>query len=210
MPPPPIDPNPNSVFLNIPYDEEFRTLYVAYIVGLYQLGLVPHIASEIPGGTPRLERILALIKSCRYSIHDLSRVEVGGTISSTPRFNMPLELGLTICWADLNPGFHEWFVWEAERHRLLRSTSDLNGTDPYIHDGTPEGVLRELCNAFRRGRTPSVPEMVAVYRFVESNVDAILARNGTRDPYARSVFEEVSWLSECLAGLLRKPHTPRP
>ena len=210
MPPPQTDPDPNAVFLNIPYDEEFRSLYVAYIVGLYQLGLVPHIAAEIPGGTRRLDRIFALIQSCRYSIHDLSRVEVGATISSTPRFNMPLELGLTICWADLNPGLHDWFVWEAERYRLLKSTSDLNGTDPYIHDGSPEGVLRELGNAFRRGRTPSVPEMVAVYRFVESNVDAILDRNGTRDPYAKSVFDELSWLSERLAGLLLKPHAHRP
>ncbi len=42
MPPlPPIDPK--AVFLNIPYDEEFRSLYVAYVVGLYQIGLVPHV-----------------------------------------------------------------------------------------------------------------------------------------------------------------------
>jgi hypothetical protein len=209
MPPPPTDPNLN-VFLNIPYDKEFRSLYVAYIVGLFQLGLVPHIASEISGGTRRLDRIFSLIKSCRYSIHDLSRVEIDATTASVPRFNMPLELGLAICWADLNPDLHDWFVCEAERYRLLKSTSDLNGTDPYIHGGTPEGVLRELCNAFRRGRAPSVPEMVAVYRFVESNVDAILDRNGTRDLYAKSVFDELSWLCACLADLLRKPRAHRP
>jgi hypothetical protein len=210
MPQPPIDPDPNSVFLNIPYDEEFRSLCVAYIVGLYQLGFVPHIASEIPGGTRRLDRIFSLIKSCRYSIHDLSRVEIDATTASVPRFNMPLELGLAICWADLNPGLHDWFVCEAERYRLLKSTSDLNGTDPCIHDGAPEGVLRELCNAFRRGRTPSVPEMIAVYRFVESNLDAILDRNCTRDPYARGVFDELCWLCACLTDLLRKPRVPRP
>jgi hypothetical protein len=32
MPPPPIDPN--AVFLNFPYDEQFQSLYVAYVVGL--------------------------------------------------------------------------------------------------------------------------------------------------------------------------------
>jgi hypothetical protein len=209
MPPPPIDPN-RDVFLNFPYDEEFRRLYVAYIVGLYQVGLVPHIASEVPGGTRRLDRIFSLIKSCRYSIHDLSRVEIDATTASVPRFNMPLELGLAICWSELNPGLHDWFVWEAEPYRLLKSTSDLNGTDPCIHDGTPEGVLRELCSAFRRGRTPSVPEMIAVYHFVESNVDGILDRNGTRNPYAKSVFDELSWLCACLAELLRKPEAHRP
>ena len=69
-------PDPNGVFLNVPYDEEFSSLYVAYIVGLFQLGMVPHLASEIPGGDRRLDRIFELIQSCRYSIHDLSRVEV--------------------------------------------------------------------------------------------------------------------------------------
>jgi hypothetical protein len=50
-------PDPNGVFLNIPYDEEFRSLYIAYIVGLFQLDLVPHLASEIPGGDRRLCRL---------------------------------------------------------------------------------------------------------------------------------------------------------
>ena len=127
MPPP---PDPNGVFLNVPYDEEFRSLYVAYIVGLYQLDLVPHLASEIPGGDRRLNRIFQLIKGCRYSIHDLSRVELNVAPSAAPRFNMPLELGMTITWANLYPKLHTWFVWESERFRLQRSASDLNGTDP--------------------------------------------------------------------------------
>jgi hypothetical protein len=123
-------PDPNAVFLNIPYDEEFRDLYIAYIVGLYQLDLVPHLAFEIPGGDRRLNRIFQLIKSCRYSIHDLSRVELSVAPSATPRFNMPLELGMTITWAELHPSRHTCFVWESEPYRLQRSASDLNGTIP--------------------------------------------------------------------------------
>lgn len=198
MPPP---PDPNSVFLNIPYDEEFRGLYIAYIVGLYQLGLVPHLASEIPGGERRLNRIFALIQSCRYSIHDLSRVELGVKPPATPRFNMPLELGMTITWANLNPDHHDWFVWESEPYRIQRSTSDLNGSDPYIHNGKPEGVLRELCNAFRRGHSPSVPEMLTAHRLVESALNSILKSNGTSNPYDRSVFMDLCWLSSSLAKL---------
>jgi hypothetical protein len=200
VPPP---PNPNSVFLNIPYDEEFHSLYIAYIVGLCQLDLVPHLASEIPGGDRRLNRILQLIKDCRYSIHDLSRVELSIAPAAAPRFNMPLELGMAIAWTELDPSRHAWSVWESEPYRLQRSTSDLNGTDPYIHDGTAEGVLRELCNAFRRGRVPSVPKMLMVYDFVHANLAAILHRNGTRNPYSRSVFIELCWLSKALTELLR-------
>ena len=125
-------PDPNGVFLNIPYDVEFSGLYIAYIVGLFQLDLVPHIASEIPGGKRRLDRIFELIQSCRYSIHDLSRVEVSVSPTAVPRFNMPLELGMTITWANLHPKSHIWSVWESEPYRLQRSANDLNGTDPYI------------------------------------------------------------------------------
>lgn len=199
----PQPPDPNGVFLNIPYDEEFRSLYVAYIVGLCQLDLIPHLASEIPGGERRLNRIFQLIKSCRYSIHDLSRIEVSVTATAVPRFNMPLELGMTITWQNLHPDRHTWFVWESEPNRLQRSASDLNGTDPYIHNGTAEGVLRELCNAFPREHMPSVPKMLDVYHFANLSLDAILYKNGTRNPYDRSVFMELCWLSKTLADLIR-------
>jgi len=200
VPPP---PDPSAVFLNIPYDQEFRSLYVAYIVGLYLLGLVPHLASEIPGGDRRLNKIFKLIQSCSFSIHDLSRVEVSVAPSAVPRFNMPLELGMTITWQNLHPSRHTWFVWESEPYRLQRSASDLNGTDPNIHNGTAEGVLRELRNAFRRDRMPSVPNMLMAHHFVENNLDAILHKNGTRNPYDRSVFMELCWISKVLAELIR-------
>lgn len=203
-------PDPNAVFLNFPYDEGFRSLYIAYIVGLYQLDLVPHLASEVPGRDRRLNKIIKLIQSCRYSIHDLSRVELSMAPSlsdaptAVPRFNMPLELGMTITWASLHPSRHTWFVWESEPYRLLRSASDLNGTDPYIHNGTLEGVLHELCNAFQSDRSPTVPEMLDVYRFVSNNLDAIFLRKGTRNPYDRSVFKELCWLSSTLTVFLRE------
>ena len=118
---------------------------------------------------------------------------------------MPLELGMTVTWEFLNPDQHTWFVWESEPYRLQRSASDLNGTDPYIHNGTPEGVLRELFNAFPHDRSLSVPKMLEVYRFVNGFLEAILRRNGTRNPYDRSVFEELCWLSFRVTELLRKP-----
>lgn len=200
-------PDPVAVFLNIPYDEEFRSLYIAYIVGLYQLGFTPHLASEIPGGARRLDRVLALIQSCRYSIHDLSRVEVSAGPSAAPRFNMPLELGMTITWKILNPDLHTWFVCESEPHRLQRSASDLNGSDPNIHFGTAEGVLSELRSAFWRDGAPPVPQMMDVYRFVEGSLDSILSKNGTSNLFSPAVFKELCWLSSVLSSLLKQ--TPR-
>ncbi len=37
---------------------------------------------------------------------------------------------------------HVWFVCESRNYRLAKSLSDLNGTDPFIHDGTVEGIFR--------------------------------------------------------------------
>ncbi|HEY1160823.1 MAG TPA: hypothetical protein VGE83_09350 [Terracidiphilus sp.] len=191
--PPPL--NPNAVFLNIPYDEEFRRLYLAYIVGLYQMGFEPRITSGIPGGERRLDRILALIQGCRYSIHDLSRVELSVAPPATPRFNMPLELGLTITWAKLNPARHTWFLWESSPRRLQKSMSDLDDTDPHIHSGTVEGVLSELRNAFVRDGAPPVQRMMKAYRVLEGKIDSILANAGTRNLYAASVFRELCFMA---------------
>lgn len=108
----------DAVFLNIPYDNRFRNQFLAYIVGLTQLGLEPRATLGIPGGERRLDRILELIQGCRYSVHDLSRVELDRTFPATPRFNMPCELGMTITWQKLYPERHTWFVFESRNRRL--------------------------------------------------------------------------------------------
>jgi hypothetical protein len=62
------------IFLNVPYDHQFEDLYLAYLAGISAFGLVPRATLEIPGGERRLDRISGLVRSCRYSSHDLSRV----------------------------------------------------------------------------------------------------------------------------------------
>jgi hypothetical protein len=81
-----------SVFLNIPYDKQFEDLYLAYIVGLTQLGLRVNATLAVPN-QGRLEAIIQLIERSDFSIHDLSRIELSEGI---PRFNMPVELGLAL------------------------------------------------------------------------------------------------------------------
>jgi len=196
VPPPPV--KPNAVFVNIPYDERFRRLYLAYIVGLTQLGLEPRATLGISGSERRLDRILALIQSCRYSIHDLSRVEVDRTPPRTPRFNMPFELGMAVTWASINPRQHSWFNFESRDRRVQKSLSDLNGTDPNIHGGAVEGVMRELCSAFVRARTarPVVPEMMRTYRELSRKLDAIMAAAGSRSVFEARVFDDLCFAAK--------------
>jgi hypothetical protein len=182
----------DSVFLNIPYDTRFQPLYLAYIVGLTELGLTPKATLAIPGGLNRLDRIFALIQSCRYSIHDLSRIQIDRNPPPTPRFNMPFELGLAIAWSKLNSTRHTWFVSESVERRAQKSLSDLNGTDLNIHDGSPEGVMRELCNAFvRRENRPRVPQMMDSYRALRRILPTIKRNSGTDKVFTATMFEEL-------------------
>jgi hypothetical protein len=183
----------NAVFLNIPYGPKFRSLYVAYIVGLVQLGLIPRLTLRQPGRKRRLDKILSEIRSCRYSIHDLSMVGVDrNPPPSTPRFNMPFELGLAVVLDKLGPERHIWFVFEAQDYRLLKSLSDLNGTDPQIHKGTVHGVMSQLLNIFRRVRNrPTLHEMMHTYNTVSRRSAKILARTGAASLFEARAFEDL-------------------
>jgi hypothetical protein len=180
-----------SVFLNIPYDAQFIKLYLAYIAGTVAFGLEPHATLEIPGGARRLDRIFELIQACRYSIHDLSRVQLDRKAPITPRFNMPFELGMAVAWEKLG-NKHTWFVCEAVERRILKSLSDLNGSDVYVHDGSVRGVFRELCNAFKRTTgQPTVQQMEAVYRDLRITLPQIMRQAGAKSPFTARVFSDV-------------------
>jgi hypothetical protein len=189
--------------LNVPYDQRFENLFLAYIAGISAFGFAPRATLEIPFSQRRLERIISLIASSQYSVHDLSRVELDRKAPRTPRFNMPFELGLTVGLANSK---HSWIVCETVRHRIKKSLSDLDGTDVYIHGGTVRGVFRELCNAFvRNRRQPSVAQMMQIYRILRSNFAGILHKAGARDPFNARVFLDLCVLASAAADKLVSP-----
>lgn len=193
---------PDKVFLNIPYDRNFENLFLAYIAGISAFGLVPRATLEIANSSRRLEKILDLIGTCRHSIHDLSRVQLDIHAPRTPRFNMPFELGLSVAYDEIaKGGQNDWFVCETERLRLSKSLSDLNGTDPYIHDGNITGVFRELCNIFaRREKQPTTQQMRRIYREVRRNLPTTLHHTGARSLYETRVFKDLCVLASTYAS----------
>lgn len=194
-----------SVFLNIPYDPGFENLLLAYITAISAFGFAPRATLEIPFN-PRLDRILSLIGESEYSIHDLSRVKVDKVAPRTPRFNMPFELGLTVALKSTKLPNHAWVVCESMRHRLNKSLSDLNGTDPYIHGGTVRGVFRELCNVFvRTRRQPTVLQMNQIYRVLRADFKNILRRAGATDPFNARVFKDLCIAASAAADQLVVP-----
>ena len=96
---------------------------------------------------------------------------------------MPFELGLAIAFSEDSK--HEWFVFEARPHRLTKSLSDLNGTDPHLHGDSPWGVLRALANALvRQGYRPSAQQLNDVYEDV-----CRAAQEIRRDLHADNLFD---------------------
>jgi hypothetical protein len=190
----------DSVFLNIPYDPAFEKLFLAYVAGVSAFGFTPRATLEIPFGERRLDRILSLIRQSRYSVHDLSRVQLDRNAPRTPRFNMPFELGVTVALARFVHSDHSWIVCESMPHRIKKSLSDLDGTDPYIHGGTVAGVFRELGNAFvGSARQPTVAEMARIYRSLRARLPAILKRAGAKNAFNARVFKELSVLASLAA-----------
>ncbi|MGA8872583.1 MAG: hypothetical protein WA434_04670 [Candidatus Acidiferrales bacterium] len=106
---------------------------------------------------------------------------------------MPFELGLAVAHQMSPRGrTHGWFVCEAKDRRLLKSLSDLNGTDPYVHGGVIVGVFRELRNIFTRpGQQPTVDQMGRIYRRVRKNIPAILRKSASRSLYNATVFKDL-------------------
>ena len=185
--------DPLAAFLNVPYDERFRDLYLSYIAAISAKGLTPRATLEIPGGVRRLDRTLELVSTCRYSFHDLSRVEIDKTRPVAPRFNMPFELGLTVAWERMHPrdGYF-WFVLEAKERRVLKSLSDLAGTDVYIHAGTVTGIFRQIGNALvRTGSQRSIRDMTFVYRRLRALVPALIKQTGAKTVFEAALFKEL-------------------
>jgi hypothetical protein len=193
-----------EVFLNVPYAQKFERLFLAYIAGISAFGLVPRVTLEIPLSTRRLEKIIDLITICRYSIHDLSWVKTDPPPPRTPRFNMPFELGLAVAdQHNAKSSGHDWFVCEARQYRLAKSLSDLNGTDPFIHDGKIVGVFRELCNIFTRsGRRPSTQQMHQIYRGLRAHLPVIMQRSAATSLYTSRVFKDLTVVASDYANAL--------
>jgi len=136
--------DPKRVFINVPFDKAYEPLFITLVGTLVFLGQKPHCVLEVTEmGEGRLVRILDLMRTCRLSIHDLSRTGI------PVRFNMPFELGLACAIQYENPTAYDIIVMDAKPYRLDRTLSDYKGRDPLIHRGTCDGMQACLLDAFR-------------------------------------------------------------
>ena len=146
----------NSVFVNCPFDSEYWPLLEAITFAVYECGFHPRCTLEVDDSSQvRMEKITGIIRTCRLSIHDISRVEADGD-PPLPRFNMALELGIFLGAKAF--GNHEQkrkagMVLDAEQYRYQRYISDIAGQDIRAHGGDISAVIRHVRN-FLSTHTP--------------------------------------------------------
>src|SRR5271163_3921601 len=82
-------PAARSVFINCPFDNEYRPILRALIFTIIASGYRPRSALDsCDSAEVRVLRIATLIGACDWAIHDLSRIE--SNADGVPRFNMSL------------------------------------------------------------------------------------------------------------------------
>lgn len=65
----------NNVFVNWPFDAEYKPLLDPLLFTIHYLGFQPRIALErSESGESRISKIIELIEDSKYAIHDLSRL----------------------------------------------------------------------------------------------------------------------------------------
>jgi len=189
-----------SVFINCPFDSEYRPLLRAMCFTIKLCGYDPACALDFSDSSQsRFHRIVDVIVQCGMSIHDISRVELD-TGSKLPRFNMPLELGADLGLRLKGPAIQRdrrILILEKDLHRYDITTSDISGQDIEAHHNSESEIIarvRDWLNAGRQDHKP-LPGADAVekdYRTYLKIVPTIIETE-TLDSYERLSHKDFLW-----------------
>ena len=139
----------HNAFVNCPFDVKYEHILQAILFCLVRFGLKPRIATDrSDAGEARLDKILQLIESSRYSIHDLSRCQASEK-GEHYRLNMPFELGMDFACRRYGSGLLSTkviLILEEKRYRYQKAISDLAGSDIEAHGGKYETAVRKVRN----------------------------------------------------------------
>ncbi len=158
-------PFERSVFINCPFDEGFAPLLQAIAFCITDLGFYPRLAPENPDNAAnRLDRIVELIRSSKFGIHDLSRCKAAA-VGEFARLNMPFELGIDHGCARFGDGRlseKTILILEENRYDYQKGLSDISGWDIQAHSGDYIDVVRIVRNWLVRqaGADPVGPSKI--------------------------------------------------
>ena len=146
-----------DVFINCPFDDGYSEIFRALIFALRACGFRPRTALEVDdGGQARIEKLIAIIRECRYGIHDISRTQLDRK-TRLPRFNMPFKLGIFLGakrFGNLAQKEKRLLILDEEKYRYQKFISDLAGMDIHSHANSSKQAISEmrdwLANVSRR------------------------------------------------------------
>lgn len=134
-----------NVFVNCPFDDDYREILIGIVFTLKFFGYKPRLSLErADSGESRIDKILNLIKESKFGIHDLSRM-VSSDKDEHYRMNMPFELGIDYGCQKLSGGIwsgKKILILEKERYRFHKAISDLSGSDIKSHS---DQVDKAIC-----------------------------------------------------------------
>lgn len=147
-----MEPYDLNVFVNCPFDDDYKPVFDAVVFAVHDCGFNPRCALEVTDTAQvRIDRIFDIIEVCRYGLHDISRTEPDAA-SGLPRFNMPLELGLFLGARRFGTDRQRakaCLVVDRERYRYQAFCSDIAGQDVQAHGGDPLEAIRVVRNWLR-------------------------------------------------------------
>ena len=147
----------HRVFLNCPFDAQFKPLFDAIVFTIHDLGFQARHAVIDDGSVVRVERIASEIATSKYSLHDMSRVQLGK--NKLPRFNMPFEAGIAYAVHAMNPykRDHHIGILDGIQYQHYASISDLAGLDPKVHQNDPDAAIGCVRDFLRKKSTLGLP-----------------------------------------------------
>ncbi len=155
-----------NVFINCPFDEEYKLLLKPIIFTIIYCGLHPKISESEDSGETRIKRIEKLIEESKYSIHDISRMKAASK-GEIARFNMPFELGLDFGCKRFKGGQHsekKSLILDIGKYRYHKAISDISGNDIAFHNFKPENAIREVRNWLKKiNHTQTLPSANKVW-----------------------------------------------
>jgi len=135
----------HGVFVNCPFDDEYRPIFEAVVFTLHDCGYVAHSALEVADASQvRIDKISTLIANCKLGLHDISRTQLDAA-TGLPRFNMPLELGLFLGAKRFGSGKQKQkncMILDVDRYRFQKFISDIAGQDIVAHGGDSAQAIR--------------------------------------------------------------------
>lgn len=139
-----------NVFINCPFDDDYRLLFSSILFTIVSLGYNPRVSLESSNALQvRLNKIIDLIKESKYSIHDLSRLK-SSSIEEYSRMNMPFELGLDFGCKNYSKEHDskKCMIIAETKYEYMLAISDISGIDIKSHDGDVRKLMQHIRNWF--------------------------------------------------------------